>query len=123
MFWHHKEINFSETISQTLFLTALSSFVVFLSLDLLLPGFVSRILSVHWFLLVAMISGVWWGIQRTEIKDLKISWWLWIVTSLFSVVFVGLLWSFRADLSDFLVLVLPLAFMAPFLVILLARRE
>ncbi|MFH1253213.1 MAG: hypothetical protein V1664_02675 [Candidatus Uhrbacteria bacterium] len=68
MFFHHHEINFFETISRTVFLTAAISFVVFLAFDLLIPGFVSRVFSVHWFLLVALISGFCWG---SVVKDSK----------------------------------------------------
>lgn len=67
MFWK-KRVNFQpiEILTQTVFLTATLSFVVFLLFDLLRPGFVSNVFSVHWFLLAAIVSGIWWG---SVVKD------------------------------------------------------
>jgi hypothetical protein len=53
--------NFIEPFGKTLFLTTLVSLIFFLILDLVWPGFVSKTFSVHWFLLAAIISGIFWG--------------------------------------------------------------
>lgn len=119
-FKHHENFSASETLSRTIFLTSLISFIVFLGLDLLRPGFVSNTFSVHWFLLVAIISGVWWAVVVKEQKEKK------KLQFLFSAV-LGLagafiVWQFRPDLGDYLVLVLPLALVTPFLVRYLLQK-
>lgn len=119
-FSHHEKFPVSETLARTVFLTSLVSFVVFLFLDLLRPGFVAKTFSVHWFLLAAIVSGVWWAFvvkEKKEKKKLQL-----LVALFFGLIGLFVVWQFRADLSDFLVLVLPLAFLTPFLVIYLLRR-
>ena len=46
-------------IARTFFLTSFFSFVFFVLLEFLRPGFVSRFFSVHWFLGVAILSALW----------------------------------------------------------------
>lgn len=48
------------SIAKTGFLVSLTSYVSFWLLDALRPGFVARYLSVHLFLLSALIFGIWW---------------------------------------------------------------
>jgi len=55
------------TIAKTGFLVSLSSYVLFFALDWLRPGFVSDFLSVHLFLLAAIIFGVWWAVEEPSV--------------------------------------------------------
>lgn len=119
-FSHHEKFSASETLARTIFLTSLVSFVVFLFLDLLRAGFVSNTFSVHWFLLAAIISGIWWSCVIKEIKERK--WLQNLSVFLLGLAEIYLAWGFRAALGDFLVLVLPLAFLTPFLVLYLLRK-
>lgn len=48
-------------LARTLFLTSLVSFGIFLAADLARPGFVSSYFSVHWILLITIVSGIWWS--------------------------------------------------------------
>lgn len=57
----NSQIKSAERLARTLFLTTLVSFLFFLLLDLWWPGFVSKVFSVHWFLVAAIVSGIWWG--------------------------------------------------------------
>ena len=47
-------------IAKSLFYISLTSYGFFLALEYLRPGFVSHTFSVHLFLLVVIVSGVWW---------------------------------------------------------------
>jgi len=120
-FRHHEKFSVSETLVRTFFLTSTISFFVFLGLDLLRPGFVSNTFSVHWFLLIAILSGVWWGSVVKELKERRA---FQILSAfVFGLVGVYVTWQFRADLSDFLVLLLPLVLVVPFAVSLLIRSD
>jgi hypothetical protein len=120
-FKKHKEFHPVEIVLRTVFLTSLISFLVFLTLDLLRPGFVSRTISVHVFLAVAVVSGFFWSHLVKRVEEGK-----WPV-SLFALIFglagIFVSWNFRADLSDYLVVVLPLAAIVPFLVIYLLHEK
>lgn len=120
-FSHHKKNPVSEVLARTFFITSTISFFVFLSLDLLRPGFVSDTFSVHWFLLITIVSGIWWGSVVKELKERRVFQILSAV--IFGLVGVYTTWQFRADLSDFLVLFLPLVLVVPFVVLLLVRSD
>jgi len=121
MFFNQKkEINTVEIISRTLFFTSLISFFCFLFLDLINTGFVSRTFSILWFLLAAVISGIWWGAIVKEIKEQRF--WQFFSAAIFAIFGVILTWQFRADLSDSLVLIIPLVLLTPFVVIWLVRE-
>ncbi|MFA6131741.1 MAG: hypothetical protein WC702_01570 [Patescibacteria group bacterium] len=118
MFFKHQEkFSVLEILTRTIFLTTVVSFFVFLAFDLFRPGFVSNTFSIHWFLLVAIVSGIWWAGVVKERKENKILQFL--SAFIFGLAGVFVVWQFRANLSDFLVLVLPLALVVPLLVIYL----
>lgn len=56
-------------IAKTGFLTSLTSYAVFTLADFVRPGFVSYVFSVHWFLLSAILFGVWWGFVFKEAEN------------------------------------------------------
>jgi hypothetical protein len=121
MFFERREKFFPwEILTRTVFLTSAISFFVFLAFDLLRPGFVSNTFSVHWFLLVAVVSGICWARQIKEIKDRKFLQLL--SASIFGLAGLFIGWQFRTALNDFLVVILPLALATPFLVIYLLRK-
>jgi len=56
-------------VAKTGFLTSLTSYAVFMLADYARPGFVSYVFSVHWFLLSALIFGIWWSFTYNESQD------------------------------------------------------
>ncbi|PJA47511.1 hypothetical protein CO172_00995 [Candidatus Uhrbacteria bacterium CG_4_9_14_3_um_filter_36_7] len=50
-----------KSVAKTLFLTSCISYLCFLGIDFFRFGFISRFFWIHWFLLVAIISAVWWS--------------------------------------------------------------
>ncbi len=58
-----------EKISRTGFFTSVVSYVGFWILDAWRPGFVARYLSVHIFLLAAIVFGTWWSLTVQEYRD------------------------------------------------------
>ena len=50
-----------EPVARTGFFMSLISYVVFLFLDFVRPGFVSRAFSVHLFLAATLLFGAWWS--------------------------------------------------------------
>lgn len=67
MFFHRT--SFQEPIAKTGFLVSLTSYVCFWFLDVVRPGFVSRYVSVHIFLIFAIVFGVWWATVVKEYID------------------------------------------------------
>ena len=69
MIWQSKKWRAREEIAKTGFLTALVSYVSFWFVDLIQPGFVSRYFSVHIFLLVLVVFGIWWAQEMEEYEE------------------------------------------------------
>lgn len=54
------------SIAKTGFVTSLVSYIAFLALEWMRPGFVSNFLSPHLFLLAGLIFGVWWVMEEQK---------------------------------------------------------
>jgi hypothetical protein len=117
--WFRKTPPVAETLAWTLFVTSTASFFVFLAADLMRPGFVSRYLSVHGFLLVAVLSGIWWAKIGASVRDrflLQFG-----VAGLFGVALAKAAWDLREGLGEYVILTLLLAFVVPFLCLFALR--
>ncbi|MEK9130714.1 MAG: hypothetical protein AAB429_01210 [Patescibacteria group bacterium] len=110
-------------ITRTAYIVSAVSYVIFLALDWLRPGFVSNFFSPHIFLLAAIISGILWARRphtpntitnfHTPIHNFQ---------SLFPIFLLGLLlaifaWTEGRPFGDLRVLVTLVAFVVPFLVV------
>lgn len=107
-------IQAKETIARTLFLTSVGSFVLFLAADLARPGFVSRYVSVHWFLGAAILSGAWWAYEMKEAKSHAVV--QAVVAVLFSAAAASAVWSLHEAFGEYVVLGMLLAATVPFAV-------
>jgi hypothetical protein len=95
MFFHKKPWSIAEPLARTIFFTSLVSYVAFWIVDAVRPGFVSRYLSVHLFLLVSIFSGVWWSIEVPSLKERP--WISFLICGFFSLVFA--VWCWKVDLD------------------------
>ena len=110
-----------ETLARTLFLTSISAFFVFAVSDMLRPGFVSNYFSVHWVLLVAVASGLWWSLVGHGGRDRR---------GVFTVVSLSAgaalsasAWRMSEGLGEYVLLVVCVAFFTPLLILQLLRSS
>ena len=57
------------SVAPTAFYTSIISYLVFALADYVRPGFVSFTFSVHWFLLAAILSGIWWAYTNDAYRE------------------------------------------------------
>lgn len=103
-------------IARTGYIVSIISYVIFLTLDWLRPGFVANVFSPHLFLLAAIIFGVLWARQPrvdSPISFLHFSLFL-LPLSFFLAIFS---WSEGRALGDWRILVSLLAFGMPWLIV------
>lgn len=106
-------------VMQTGFFVSLSSYVVFWLADMYRPGFVSRYVSVHVFLLASILFGTLWSmfmeeyIERFYLHALTI-----LVVGGLSVM---LTWNLLEDLGVYQVIFVPIIFITPFIIYRLLR--
>lgn len=118
--WKHKNLHRPlEAIARTGFLTAIISYLAFWLVDVVKPGFVSRYLSVHIFLLAAILFGICWSRTMEEYTERP---WLQSLT----VVALGFLlavltWGVVEDLGIYRLFLVVLAFATPFVVCALIK--
>ncbi|MBI2475231.1 hypothetical protein HYV69_02270 [Candidatus Uhrbacteria bacterium] len=105
--------NFQSTISHTGFYVSLISYVVFWILDILKPGFVARVFSVHIFLLSAIAFGIWWAIMVKEYTERP--WFEMIIALVMGILLSVLVWIFGEGFGMFRFLVVIIAFFTPLL--------
>ncbi len=111
----------NRALAKTTFLTALASFVGFLMLDLARPGFVSRYASVHWFLMAALASGIWWAASGASVgRERRLG--QAVAVSGVSVLAVMASWQLREGLGEHVMLVVVLSAAAPWFILNLLRR-
>ena len=61
--FHLNQNDFQKTLASTGFAVSAFSYLFFWLCELLRPGFVARYFSVHYFLIAAVIFGIWWGLK------------------------------------------------------------
>ncbi len=69
MVWKRKHFNPKEEIARTGFHVALISYISFWAIDLVQPGFVSRYVSVHIFLLAIVAFGLLWSREMDSYRE------------------------------------------------------
>lgn len=116
----HKSIFASVILARTLFFTSLTSYVVFWMLDALRPGFVSRYLSVHLFLLVGIFSGAWWAQGVSSVKERP--WLSYAVCAFFSILVGILCWNGGEGIGTARVWLTLFGLSTPWLFYFLIRR-
>ncbi len=110
-----------EMVARTLFLTSISSFLVFLVSDLLRPGFVSNYFSVHWVLLVAVGSGLWWSLGKGDGQNRPV---LQIVVAFcLGLALATVAWRIGEGFGEYIFLVVAVAFFVPWLILQLLRSS
>lgn len=111
-------------ITRTAYIVSCISYVVFMTLDWLRPGFVSNFFSPHLFLLAALIFGILWSrrssfqsqfslpVRQAGITIFPIA----ILLAIFA-------WTEGRPFGDLRVLVTLVAFVVPFLVVHSLKRD
>lgn len=104
------------TIAKTGYLVSCFSYIFFLMLDWMRPGFVANFMSVHIFLLAAIIFGIFWGREsvsgRSQFPHFLIS----LFQFLLSILLAIFAWSEGRAFEDARILVALAAFAVPWIV-------
>jgi len=108
-------------IAKTGFLTSLIAYATLWGADLLRPGFVARYLSVHVFLLAAIVFGIWWLGMLDGWKDRPVIQWL--AAAGFGFIAAVITWKTGEGLAEYRILVAGLSAVAPALVLNLMRYD
>ncbi len=111
----------SEHIAKTGFLVSSASYVLFWASDVLRPGFVARYLSLHVFLLAAVVFGVWWAVVVKTYDDWPML--QYFISVLLGLVCVAFVWRVGEPFADMRVLAAGLSFFVPSIVLVLVRRH
>ncbi len=111
--------SWQERIARTGFFTAAVSYVSFWILDALRPGFVARYVSVHLFLLAAMIFGAWWAVSARSYRDWPFA--QYVVAALFGIVLATVAWTLGAGFESYRLLAVLAALVTPATVLSLVR--
>src|SRR3990167_5403038 len=87
-----------EPVARSGFFMSLISYDVFLFLDFVRPGFVSRAFSVHIFLVATLIFAVWWSRFNPQgrSKTFRQS----LLAAIFAILAGVLTWNLTASLDD-----------------------
>ncbi len=101
------------------YLVASISYVIFLTLDWLRPGFVSNVFSPHLFLFAAIVFGVLWARQQS-LSNRGFVWPFAIVAGLLLTLFT---WTEGRELGDMRILVTFVAFLLPWIMIKLLKAD
>ncbi len=113
--------NAQEQIAKTLFLTSVTSYGVFWICDVLRPGFVARYLSLHVFLLLAVVSGVWWAACVRTYQDWPLL--QYVIAGVLGLVTMYFVWVVGEPFGDVRVLAAGLAFFVPIISLSLVRTS
>lgn len=112
-------------VLKTVFHTSVLSYAIFFVADELRPGFVSATFSVHWFLLVAIVSGVLWAMahDREASERFVGRMWRWAWQVVFGVLLGAIIWKHGSSFGDLRIFVTLVGFFVPMLVIKLLTYE
>lgn len=108
-----------EKISRVGFFTSATAYVTFWLADLLRPGFVARYLSVHLFLLAAIVFGVWWMTSVKEYRDWPF--FQYALAAVFGTVGAMLVWNLGAGFESYRLLAVAAAAVTPAVILSLVR--
>jgi len=113
--------SWQERIAKTGFFTSAISYVSFWLVDVLRPGFVARYLSVHLFLLAAIVFGAWWTATVREYRD-----WPFVqygVAAIFGLVLATIAWTLGAGFESYRLLAVLAALITPATVLATVRSS
>ncbi len=108
-----------EKISRTGFFTSVISYVGFWILDALRPGFVARYLSVHIFLLSAIVFGAWWSLTVQEYRDWPF--FQYVVAILLGILCAWVTWQTGVGFESYRLLAVAAAFIIPSIILSVVR--
>lgn len=117
----HKTNNWQAKIAKTGFLTSLISYIIFWLINAIRPGFVARYFSIHIFLLLCIIFGVWWRVSMKEYADRPIIQYL--VSFLFGILFAVVTWKLGSGFQEYRLLIVLISFISPVLFLSLLRSK
>ncbi|MBU0531122.1 MAG: hypothetical protein ABIG32_03065 [Candidatus Uhrbacteria bacterium] len=112
-------MSYFETISRTGFIVSTITYIVFLLSDVIKPGFVSNYMSVHWWLLAAIVFAGFWSVTLKKTHDHPII--QYIVAGILGIIAAIFTWKIGADLAEFRILVTLIAFVLPMTVLAVLR--
>lgn len=110
-----------ERIAKTGFFTSAISYVSFWIVDALRPGFVARYLSVHLFLLAAVVFGAWWMATVREYRDWPFA--QYGVAAVLGIVLASIAWTLGAGFESYRLLAVLAAFVTPATVLATVRSS
>ena len=99
---------------------SISSYVLFWTTDLLVPGFVSRYFSVHLFLAAAIVTGFCWSLTLKEYEER--TWLQHVVAILLGILACVIVWNSGEDLGGYRLLIGTLALFTPSMMLTLIRE-
>lgn len=120
MIWKSPTLHALPTLCKTGFIVSISSYVLFWTTDLLVPGFVSRYFSVHLFLAAAIVTGVCWSLTLKEYEEQP--WLQLLVAILLGILACVIVWNSGEDLGGYRLLVAAVALCAPLLILQLLKE-
>jgi len=110
-----------ERIAKTGFIVSVSAYVVYFLADVMKPGFVSNYMSVHLWLLAAIIFAIAWSTTFTKSHDHPNI--QFIVSVLLGVIAAMIAWKTGEDLAEFRILVTIIGATLPMTVLAVLRSE
>lgn len=108
-----------ERIAKTGFFTSAIAYVAFWVFDALRPGFVARYLSVHLFLLAAIIFGAWWAMTVRTYRDWPFM--QYAAAAAFGIVLATVAWTLGAGFESYRLLAVLAALITPATVLATVR--
>lgn len=108
-----------ERIAKVGFFTSAISYVSFWIVDAIRPGFVARYVSVHLFLLAAIVFGAWWTMTVRTYRDWPFA--QYAVATAYGIVLAAIAWNFGAGFESYRLLAVLAALVTPATVLSLVR--
>ena len=102
------------SLARTAYLVSCVSYLVFLFLEWLRPGFVSYVFSPHLFLAAAIVFGVLWGWKGDGGWKLEAGIRGKVVALIVGLLLAWVVWTMGRSLEEFRILVTLAAFLTPF---------
>lgn len=120
MIWKSKSFHALETLCGTGFIVSITSYLIFWTTDLLVPGVVSRYFSVHIFLAGAIVFGLCWSMTLKEYEER--TWLHHVVAILLGILASVIVWKSSDDLGGYRLLVVAITFLTPSMILKLIKE-
>lgn len=108
-----------ERIAKTGFIVSVFSYLVYFLADVIKPGFVSNYMSVHWWLLTAIVFAIIWSVTLKKTHDHPNI--QFMVAGLLGIITAMIAWKTGADLAEFRILVTIIGAILPMTVLAVLR--